>query len=566
MIRARGWTGVCVGIAALGCGAESDADAIASQQQELAGVYAVFDRDGITGVSAVGEVDFRPGNSNLTDCSGTLTERRDRFITAAHCLCSRNLINGCVQSVQNVVVTFPQAPGFSATGVALASPTFMSASDLADVTDMAAPDANDVAIVLLTQPVPATVVSDPLPVVELGNAYQRGESYERPIMAGVGTFGTIPNPGVACTNWNEDFFSGHSDDSRRFAFGNNVRFVRDQGGLLEAFFNDRAWLEQDEGNTIPLAGDSGGPLFVQDRIVGIFSGWYCNPTVAGQGIQTVWASPGIDFRTSAWLGRHLGRPLDATFSDIAIYGERLAMINDRARVLSFFGAPAVVAGESVSMAVDSQVERVVGGFMSASDRALVNNGVKTFSTIARGNAVTLKGIVETHNYVGLPSEELEQFRNFLGSLTLGNGDDVMIEPGFIRSIGPGSYRSIHIKSGGWIILAPGMYFADSVFIEPNAKVQANTAAGPVRIFSNRLVQRASIEDLHPSTVGNVLFGVAGPQTVMIEANLDATVIAPNALINITGGWHAGQFIGRDVLLHQNLQVHRLPFRFRWRGP
>ena len=68
--------------------------------------------------------------------------------------------------------------------------------------------------------------------------------------------------------------------------------------------------------------------------------------------------------------------------------------------------------------------------------------------------------------------------------------NIHLEPDQYMTVGPDSYGSVNIKSRAELVLLPGVYYFDTLIIEPQASL---IAAGPVEIIvRTQLINRGAI--------------------------------------------------------------------------
>jgi RHS repeat-associated protein len=139
--------------------------------------------------------------------------------------------------------------------------------------------------------------------------------------------------------------------------------------------------------------------------------------------------------------------------------------------------------------------------------------------------------------------------------------DVILEPDTLRSITPGGYGRVHVKSRARLTLAAGIYYFDELTLEPQAILEIQNGPAAVSIYvRTRLIHRGAITEQTPSKP-NVLFGYAGTETATIEAPFRGMLVAPRAIINLasTGVGHTGSFFGKVIEAHQWTTIWHRPF-------
>jgi hypothetical protein len=133
----------------------------------------------------------------------------------------------------------------------------------------------------------------------------------------------------------------------------------------------------------------------------------------------------------------------------------------------------------------------------------------------------------------------------------GTGPAIMLEPDKKRTLTPGSYGSVNVKSGASLTFSSGDYFVDSLVVEPQAVVRFDTSGGAIRLYTrSSSIYRGAFVD----TAGRrdrILVVHTGVSTVSIEAPFVGTLVAPNAAIelkSVSAPGHVGSFFGKRVEL------------------
>jgi hypothetical protein len=149
-------------------------------------------------------------------------------------------------------------------------------------------------------------------------------------------------------------------------------------------------------------------------------------------------------------------------------------MGDRSRIESSSGAP-VQAFNQGSELFDVGVEARVGsitskGSVTLRDRARVNGSILTGGTLTRLNQVTVSGTVTEHASLVLPA-----FPTITAAWPSSNSGPVSLEPNQQRTISPGNYGAVTIKSGAKLVLLPGTYFFTSLDLEPQGRIQTGGA-------------------------------------------------------------------------------------------
>jgi hypothetical protein len=234
---------------------------------------------------------------------------------------------------------------------------------------------------------------------------------------------------------------------------------------------------------------------------------------------------------------------------------------------------AIQATDAVTIDDRALVAVPGGGFaqLGNAGKGLVNLGVnaQTGSVFTQGN-VLLRNFSIVHGSVLAAGTITEQSGASVTGATSGNATVVLpagmdlsgivfpktnagpvdLEPGVVRTLAPGAYGDVAVKSNAKLTLSSGTYFVTSLDLEPMSKLNLNQSSGPVLLYVQKsIIDRGQIASFSGPPGGFVL-GYAGTSTFFVEARfLAGTVIAPNASVVITSlGAHAfrGLLFAKDI--------------------
>jgi hypothetical protein len=246
---------------------------------------------------------------------------------------------------------------------------------------------------------------------------------------------------------------------------------------------------------------------------------------------------------------------------LVAYGQ--LKINDRARILTLKGGYAAVlnlgTGET-NLGVDSRTGTVLSkGAVRLRDRARVEGFVQSAasvtvdtpsqSPIASGKIPNLAFEIGRNNWaVSLPTP---------GSNLTGNS-------GAVLSPLPGSFGSVVVNSGATLTLKSGRYFMTSLSLQTGSELRLDKRSGPIQVYvANSLTYRARMTDLG-GEVGDFLIAVLGTTEVPLEQAFIGSLYVPNAKLTLAtiAGSYVGQFLGKNVEVHQNNRVYAKPVDWR----
>lgn len=232
-------------------------------------------------------------------------------------------------------------------------------------------------------------------------------------------------------------------------------------------------------------------------------------------------------------------------------------IGDRATVLdgSAWGNVTNSGTGVVRIGTDAHVGSVwTKGLLDLRDRVTVHGNVVS-ATLSQGNQVSILGSVSTQ----LPSASdilrpAPSFANIGGAVSL--------EPNQQRTLGPGHYGSLSVKSGGQLHLREGAYSFANITVEPQAviHVESNCSAVSVR---NRgaFYFRGSVVEVGGNDAGvGISIVHESQQTAFVEAPFRGIILAPNAELVLSAHTHRGQFLARRLRIDADATVRSVePF-------
>ena len=126
---------------------------------------------------------------------------------------------------------------------------------------------------------------------------------------------------------------------------------------------------------------------------------------------------------------------------------------------------------------------------------------------------------------------------------------VSLEPGQTRSISPGAYTDVNVKSGAILTLtSPGTYFFDSLNVEPNGGRVVLNGNGPFTIYvrASLTLKGPLVRPAGAPPVATML-AYAGSNSVYLSAPFQGSLVAPGAtltLADIGTGIHEASFFAR----------------------
>jgi hypothetical protein len=189
------------------------------------------------------------------------------------------------------------------------------------------------------------------------------------------------------------------------------------------------------------------------------------------------------------------------------------------------------------------------------DRARVQGNIRTSGTVTRGSGVVVTGTTAQHAVL-TPPTTFQWSICFPASAT----DDVNLEPDAIRTLVPGSYRNLVVKSRAKLSLTSGTYTFRTIDIEPQGQLLLNKTNGPIALYvSDDVIFRGSTVD-QGGNPDDFLIAYAGTNAVFLGGVFRGAFAAPNGrlvLTTVPTGF-AGTFWAKDVEAQARMTItHRV---------
>jgi hypothetical protein len=254
-------------------------------------------------------------------------------------------------------------------------------------------------------------------------------------------------------------------------------------------------------------------------------------------------------------------PGAVTFQTTCLYAHGTLALADRVKVKRQDGtfAPVVNAG---TVETNVGVEVQVGDVWSRApvvlrERAHVNGSLRTMRTLTRQNATVVTGtITENGPLLQIPTLSLAV------TFPTTNQGAVSLEPNTTKTIAPGAFADVSVKSGATLSLSAGTYFFNNWTVEPQAKISCTSTSGQVVVHvKNGFTFRGSIVE---KTGGRpkVFVGVFGTGAVSLGAPFPGTVVALNAsldLATVGSPGHSGAFFAKNITVQPDNTITYFPF-------
>jgi hypothetical protein len=201
------------------------------------------------------------------------------------------------------------------------------------------------------------------------------------------------------------------------------------------------------------------------------------------------------------------------------------------------------------------------GPISLRDRAQVRGSIFTASSISRGNNTSVLGLT----FPGFVFDPPGHFA-WTVDVPAPNTTDVRLEPDQHRTLSPGRYRTVSIKSRSDITLGAGNYFIDSLdVLEPQAIIKVDTSAGKVKLYvTSSLTFRGALQNVGDTSKSDLLIVMLGTGTVFLEQPYRGFLIAPSATLQFrqTSTAHSGAFFAQRIVSDAGALFQHRPFNFK----
>lgn len=126
----------------------------------------------------------------------------------------------------------------------------------------------------------------------------------------------------------------------------------------------------------------------------------------------------------------------------------------------------------------------------------------------------------------------------------GNWSTVNLEPDTQKTIGPGSFAAVSVKSRSTLHLRSGAYYFASLTLEPDATLALDASNGTVTIYvRDDLTFRGTVTGV--TRASDLVLASFGTNMVPVESSLRGTILVPNAQL-VLGSSPARTYRGRFV--------------------
>jgi hypothetical protein len=253
-------------------------------------------------------------------------------------------------------------------------------------------------------------------------------------------------------------------------------------------------------------------------------------------------------------------PTVVSIFDTPLFATNSLHLADRVTVTNPRGQPSDVVNsgtQTTHLGVDVKTGNVWSkGPVFAAERARVDGCLATGGTLTRQNNVVITGMLSENQTLALPS-----LSSIVPPTPTFGTTNVMVEPNTTRTLAPGAYGNLHVKTGGTLALSNGTYRGVSLTIEPNGTVRLNHGTGRVtlQLRDGLTVRGRFLNSSGAATRAYAIF--YGTGTAWIQAPFSGTVIAPQGKIVLAtvSGDHNGSFFAKNVEVQAGAIVKHWPY-------
>jgi hypothetical protein len=203
------------------------------------------------------------------------------------------------------------------------------------------------------------------------------------------------------------------------------------------------------------------------------------------------------------------------------------------------------AGGTVTLGASAAVGNILSqGAITLSSTATVNGNADSTGAITLGVGSRITGASAPFSSVTLPPIPAMDI-----VFPATNQGDVDLEPGKVRTLVPGAYGNVAVKSRATLHLNAGIYTFTSLDLEPQATLSLDQSAGGITIdLQSSIIFRGTVVRSSTATAP-FLIGYFGTQDAMVEAGFVGTFFAPKAnlvLGSTTPTTFTGQYVANSI--------------------
>ena len=245
----------------------------------------------------------------------------------------------------------------------------------------------------------------------------------------------------------------------------------------------------------------------------------------------------------------------------ALYATHELNVFDRATIVTTAGIGATIDNSGTASGDETEVFRAATTGSILSDPSVQLNGntvqgnVQTAGTV-RNNGATVTGQIIQHSAPNLPP-----FPTLTVPSPFPSGNDINVFGGRTVSLAPGAYDDVEVFSGGTLALQSGTYFFHELNVFPQGTLKLDTSGGTVTVdVKQSILYQGSVSS--NGAPNQFVLGYVGTQIVNLQTAFSGIVIAPSAIVQLTGlsgAEYAGAFYGTQVIVNSGITVTESPF-------
>lgn len=254
-------------------------------------------------------------------------------------------------------------------------------------------------------------------------------------------------------------------------------------------------------------------------------------------------------------------PKGLASEDVALGASQTLRVNDRVVVARTDGTLAAVSNIG-SGETNLGAEAQVGQIWSTSPVTLRSNSLVT-GTLASTAGSTLQAGAKINGFSAPQVASLPLRATTLTTTFPAGGSDVALEPDQQRSLLPGAFGAVSLKSRAKLSLSAGTYYFRSLGVESGARLSANVSAGPVTVYVAQGFSFKGVTEELPASSSETKLRiiVLGTTEVFVEAPFAGALLVPNAKLTLASvlAGHRGTFFARALEAHQGTRIVHWPF-------
>lgn len=262
-----------------------------------------------------------------------------------------------------------------------------------------------------------------------------------------------------------------------------------------------------------------------------------------------------------------------------------------------FTVPATVSNTGVLISSTNRVQIDDGASLGASSSPVVvvggdgaqsefGSGVKVFGDIIGGSDVLLRSQMQAYGNVRASGQVNKQDGSVVvtGTSVSGavipdtttswniqwpeeSGGNITLPPDTPNTpVAPGRYGSVIAYSRSTLTFSSGTYYLDTLTLEPQVNFRVDASGGPVEIYVGDAMTLNVGINYVGGDEGQVLIGYLGDQNIIFQEAMAATILAPNAKIELrrpsNDATHKGSYFAKAVQVYSDAKVELLPFEFK----